>query len=391
MKPVVLAIRDLVLRVFDTGLTFVVPTQHRRSTTLLIRLDKLGDYVVWLDAARHLCEALHNRGESVTLLANQEWAALAHSERCFDVVLPVHVRKLRRNLAYRAALIARLRRTGFESVYALRVAKERALEDFLVRAIGAPNRVGVTGVSENISESRLKSAERVYTHLVTVDGSIRAERTRNERVLHELGYAEYRARIPVVLTSRSPVPQTLPQRFAVIVPGGGWAGRRWPIERFKEITEHLWAAHRLTSVVVGSLSEVDLGAYLSQARGRVLDLVGEIPLVELPAILARASIVISNETGPAHLAIASGTDVVCITGGGHFGRFMPDPLLAGQSYSPRLRVVNVELPCYGCNWHCPFVSERDQKPPCLTAISVNAVITALDELLQSRSAISADG
>ena len=386
MKSLLLAIRDILLWLTDRTAVALSPRKSSLSDAVVfIRLDKLGDFVVWLDSARYLCSHLHQNGQRVTLFANAEWAALAAEDAAFDDVWPVDVRRLRRNLPYRFRLIKRLRKTGFRAVYSLRVAKERALEDALVSATGAEERVGVTGVRENIDEIRLRAAEGAYTRLAVVDERVKSERLRNEVVLRELGFGQYIASIARIVPRQTTNKRALPDRYVAIVPGGGWSGRRWPIERFVELCERLSELHSFPFVVLGSASEIQLGVKLVSAlpHCQIVDLVGRVPLIDLPSILARAALVISNETGPAHLAIAAGAETICIAGGGHFGRFVPDTIASGDDAQPRLTVVNVELPCYGCNWNCPFIADPNGLPPCMSRISVDAVLTLVEDRLRA--------
>jgi ADP-heptose:LPS heptosyltransferase len=104
--------------------------------------------------------------------------------------------------------------------------------------------------------------------------------------------------------------------------------------------------------------------------------------------LVKSQILISNETGTAHIANAVGTPTVCILGGGHFGRFVPYPVLSGQT--SHLKVVYHKMPCYGCDWKCVYQIKseasgsgamEDEPAPCISNISVDAVWNEVKPLL----------
>ena len=57
----------------------------------------------------------------------------------------------------------------------------------------------------------------------------------------------------------------------------------------------------------------------------VTDLTGQTTLPELLTLMKHAALVISNDTGPAHLSIALGVPTIVIVGGGHFTSFVPYP------------------------------------------------------------------
>ncbi len=71
-----------------------------------------------------------------------------------------------------------------------------------------------------------------------------------------------------------------------------------------------------------------------------------------PSLLRRARLYFGGETGPLQLALAVGTPVVCLLGGGRFGRLFP----AGDPR--RNRAVHLGMDCFGCNWRCRYDSIR---------------------------------
>ena len=71
------------------------------------------------------------------------------------------------------------------------------------------------------------------------------------------------------------------------------------------------------------------------------------------------------------IAAAVGTFTICISGGGHFGRFVPYPELPRQTNY--LKVVYYKMPCYGCNWKCIYPINEGEPAPCIANISVDAV------------------
>ena len=99
-------------------------------------------------------------------------------------------------------------------------------------------------------------------------------------------------------------------RYAVLAPGAGWGGKRWPVERFTELASSLEGL-QLQVVVVGSESERQLCQQVvaGTRRGRV---VAGAPLNHVLAVLAHARIIVSNDSGIAHLAAAEGRPTVAL-------------------------------------------------------------------------------
>jgi ADP-heptose:LPS heptosyltransferase len=169
----------------------------------------------------------------------------------------------------------------------------------------------------------------------------------------------------------------------VLIPGALADHRRWPVENFVEIARRLQECYGWSSVACGGPSETHLGLSLeSNGQVPIRNLVGQTSLSGLAALIARARLVVSNETGAAHLAAAVRTPVVCLLGGGHYGRFVPYPeVLRGRIPVP-LPVVH-PMDCFGCDWHCIHPVAKGMPAPCIQQISVDAVWESLERLIGS--------
>lgn len=111
--------------------------------------------------------------------------------------------------------------------------------------------------------------------------------------------------------------------YVAFAPSSVWATKRWPAERFARVAELLWERHQLRAVIVGGKEAADLeaGAAIEEyfrARGAAaalpLNLAGKTGLGGLKAVLARATLLVANDTAPLHVAIAMGVPVVGVFG-----------------------------------------------------------------------------
>ena len=102
--------------------------------------------------------------------------------------------------------------------------------------------------------------------------------------------------------------------YAVLNPGAGWDSKRWPVERFSHVARHL-AARGIPSLVVwaGSQEQAWAEEIVKQAAGGA-HLAPQTSLLELAAVLERAQLFVSSDTGPLHLAAAVGTPCVALFG-----------------------------------------------------------------------------
>jgi ADP-heptose:LPS heptosyltransferase/GT2 family glycosyltransferase len=107
-------------------------------------------------------------------------------------------------------------------------------------------------------------------------------------------------------------------KLVCVHPGVGSPIRQWPAGHFAELIDLLVAAHHVDIVLIGSPDEADIAAEVIAKvlqPAAVRSVVGEVPLAELPHLLAKAALFIGNNSGPHHLAAALGVPTVGIHSG----------------------------------------------------------------------------
>jgi heptosyltransferase-2 len=153
--------------------------------------------------------------------------------------------------------------------------------------------------------------------------------------------------------------------FVALAPGSIWATKRWPY--YPELA----AAVDTPIVVVGGQDDVPLAETIVQrAPGRVHSAAGALNLRASAALIARARVLVTNDSAPLHLGTAVGTPIVAI-----FGPTAPE-----QGFGPRAAGDTVlghpALPCRPCSAHgqrvCPLLHHR-----CMRELTVETVIAAV--------------
>ena len=117
-------------------------------------------------------------------------------------------------------------------------------------------------------------------------------------------------------------------RLVAVHPWTSNPRKQWPLERFRTLLQRLQQVPTVRPVLIGGLEESRrLDEVLSPQAASVVNLVGQVSLGELAAVLRRVRVLVSNDSGPMHVAAAVGTKVVALFGtaeaGSHPNRWGP--------------------------------------------------------------------
>lgn len=160
------------------------------------------------------------------------------------------------------------------------------------------------------------------------------------------------------------------EHYVVVHPGAQLASRRWPAERFAQVADSL-AMDGWNIVLTGTAAEASLTRRVAAAmRQPALDLAGRTTLGGIAALVARARLLVANDTGVSHIAAAMRTPSVIVCSGADPQRWMP---LNGQLH----RVLWHPVHCRPCaHAECPVGHE------CALGVTVDAVLAETRRLAE---------
>ena len=188
--------------------------------------------------------------------------------------------------------------------------------------------------------------------------------------------------LPVTDHDRERLARTVPElgpaeSFACVHAGAQLPSRRWPLERFAAVADKL-AASGLRIVLTGAAAERSLVAELRRLmRAETVDLAGRTDLFALGALLERARLLISNDTGVLHVAAALGTPSVSVSSGAEVPRWAP-------LNASRHHVLWRDLPCRPCaHRECPHGHE------CALGVTVHEVNEAARTVIATAVGVGA--
>jgi ADP-heptose:LPS heptosyltransferase len=365
-----------VLYLVDALLLFNKRESKNTESILIIRLDSIGDFILWLDSAQHFRKIYPDK--KIVLLGNQTWTDLAKKFPYWDEVWELNNRKFCLNIAYRLHLLKKVRKAGFDVVVQPTYSRKFLRGDAIVRISGAREKIGSVGDCSNIRPIEKKISDRFYTQLIPANPQPLMEIRRNAEFIRGLGY-EFQSALPDMMLAaqgiKNPVVNNLP--YFVLFPGASWTGRQWPVEKFSEFASLIFHETGMLAVICGGATERELGeALIAIMDIPVVNMVGETSLSEMVAIIKDAQFLLGNETSAVHIASAVATPAFCLLGGGHYGRFMPYDI-ESKTEKPLPVAITHQMDCFNCNWRCRYFVADGKPAPCIEKISVDEVFAAV--------------
>ncbi len=148
--------------------------------------------------------------------------------------------------------------------------------------------------------------------------------------------------------------------------------KRWPAEAYAALADRLIESQRQV-LLIGSKEEAEVSKdVMSRMRHRPIVLTGKTSLDQITAVLATVDLIVTNDTGPAHIGAALGRPTIVIFG--------PTNPLTTRPFSPQAEILRHPPECAPCMLRdCPI----DHR--CMTAITVDEVFERSHAFLKRSS------
>jgi ADP-heptose:LPS heptosyltransferase len=357
------------------------PTFSGLNQVIILKPDVIGDFILFTGVLRYL-RLLYpkNEWEITLVLANETREVASYikssnsNEEPFDYLITVNRLLFRTQLIYRFRFLASLVTKRYDLVVNL-VANYRHI-DKMAYVIDAQKKIGVS--DEYDSDKKFKKS--VYSKLIICPNTWQLEIERNAFLIEQLGYTGTKDVLPklsineelLLDCSELLIEKDVMGKFVVICPSASANYRIWPLNKLSTVVDFIWDVYKMPCFICGAKDDKWMFDQIKAmvCSGRPINLFGATTLLQLAALISKASICISMDSGPAHISVAVNAPLVCIVGGGHYKKFFP------YGNQDRFRVAKEELDCFYCNWHCKY-----NTPICVRDISVKTVTDEIKVLI----------
>ena len=314
--------------------SFIPKKAIKKNTLLLIRLDAIGDYVLF----RNYIEILKNESPEykITLVGNIAWKSIAQELdfKFIDRFIWIDTSKFSSKFFYRFKKIQEITAQGYERVINPTYSRIFYNDDSIVRSVNAKEKIGNSGDLSNSKKWQKNISDKYYTKLIPAQHKIIFEFLRNREFFENLFDKKLDIKKPSIKLKDKKLNFELPKKYAILFIGASASYRKWNVEKFVEVGKYIKKVYNLDIVVCGGPTDMDDAKKFKKfADYDYVDMVGKTSLVDFLYIIYNGNLMLSNETSAPHFAVAlEMTNIFVIYNGNHYGRFTPYPQEVSENY-----------------------------------------------------------
>lgn len=349
IKPILLKAYFLMRLPFIMAITALFRARKEKVITkprniLIIRLDRLGDFVLTLPALENLKS--HYPNAKITMLLRPYLQGLARRIDYIDEVVIY-------NGFFRT--LREIRKRNFDIVidmlydYKLRPA-------LLAFLSAAPKRIGFSGGFREI----------FFTNAVFPDTSRRSMTEIDLDIIRAIG-ASITVKIPHIAWEKTVGKD---RNIVIIHPGAYYSSQRWSAEKFADIAQMIERDYDVDIFITGGPGEKNLVEKIAKKINGNNIKVAFPDLENLTTLIVASELLICNNSGPLHLAAALGTPTISTMG-------PTDPDLWWPQGNNNI-VIRKDIECSPCS-HGLCLGHK-----CLESITVDEVFDKVKSILDSR-------
>jgi len=378
--------KKIVDNVLAVECSLITKELHTKKRVLILRKDTLGDYILFYPTLK----AYRNKyiDAEITLVISKLFHDLSPLLKDFDGIIWFDAKKFSTSFFYRRKFFINLKRRGFDIAIQPTFSREPA-GDLMMKITEADQIIGVDGDCTASTKIEKQINNNIYTKLITVPEEIVTELDKNKYIAEKITGQKIDINFPTIDVSIFPdlVAKKIitdnnlqEKKYVIFFPGSGTTFKIWPSNKFAEIADY-FVEKGITPVLCGSKGEKDLILGIIEKivnKNKIIDLSGKTDLPTMIHLLKNSKFYFGSDTGIAHISAAICVPVICIIGGGHFGRFFP----YGNLNKNRI-VFDHDMMCKNDNWMCSKNLKEGESSPCIKNIKVEDVKKEIDILIDA--------
>ncbi|MEJ2617263.1 MAG: hypothetical protein P8Z35_20095, partial [Ignavibacteriaceae bacterium] len=235
------------------------------GSILIIRLDAIGDYVLFRNFIKILKESTKYKNYKITLCGNIAWKELAENldKDVVENFIWINRKNFYGNLIYKYRILKQIHNSGFEIAVETTYSREILFGDEIIKVSGAVERIGNTGsLDKHAKWKRNLFSDKWYTKLIRSKENNLFEFYRNKEFFSNILETNTEIKKPSIDVSDIYFTKLSDKKYIVLFPGGSSQKRRWDINNFLEIARYILDNSDYYIIIDGSKKEIRLTQYI---------------------------------------------------------------------------------------------------------------------------------
>ena len=327
---------------------------------LIVNVNWLGDTLFvmpFIRALRKSCPRAY-----ISVLTHPRCREILKASPHIDEIIVYDEKGRNKHLLSKFAVISQLKSKKFDTAFILRKSLSRSMLLFLSKI---PERIGYDNKRAGfLLTKKIPLPKEVLHKAEYFLGLARAVGIDPQKAAYEFRVSDAGREKAAEILKEGSLKEK--ESFIAINAGGNWDLKRWPAENFAELGDRIYDKLNFKVVLTGAVKDIELCKKISGLmRRKPILLCGKTDLNTLGAVFEKAKWVISNDSGPMHIAAGIGASLVAL-----FGPTSPE--ITGPYGNGVCVVLHKDI---GCTTPCYRLSCNDNK--CMKAITVEEVLRAI--------------
>jgi len=295
----------------------------KNKKILLIFLGYIGDYILFRNFISEIKKDPKYKNYKITFCGDPLWKGISENldKKYIDSFIWINRKNFLIKPFYRFNILKKINKKFFEIAIMPNYGRSFPV-DSIFKISNSINKIGNNGSSESIFSWQKKISDRYYTKLIFLKNGNEFEFLKNKDFFEQFLNKKLHTNFSIPIKKIN-----INEKYAVFVPGAGAKFRRWSAKNFAEIADFIIQKKKFKIKILGSKKDSEIAKEIinnSNYPEKIKNLTGD-TLLKSINIIGNSNLLISNDTGAAHIAAATNTLTLCISNGNSFGKFHPYP------------------------------------------------------------------
>ena len=371
---------------YDCIIKLFVPKPKRIDSikkVMLLCSFGVGDGILFLSTIKKYRKKFPKSKYEITVVCSSKTKVLFEKETDFDKFIEFNIDSVISNFKGRYRLYKIINKEYYDYFIDILGPNQFAMNVYTTHASFADKKIAI--VNKDDTSCPINIINKTYNELYYVDKkNIHIVECFNQLIDNLLNE---KSNILFHKTNEYSLDIKLPKTYYMVFPSANSGDKKWPAERYADIINKVYDKTHLTVVFTGTKSDkktIDTVISLLDKKTKYYNIETSIDVMQFIQTIKNAKFIITNDSGPYHIAISENIPVAGIMGGYTYCKYAYYNFNFPKNWKkPYLITENNK--CFNCKEKCNRIGFNDVVWPCLNDIKVDDAWKIINEMINDYS------